>query len=127
MNHIGIVVKSIDQYVENSFYYKLEKYVFDSIQHSNLGLILTNDGEPNIELIEPIDENSTTFNFLKKTGGGYHHICYEFASLSSLDSFMNKHRIKKIFGPVKAILFDNKKVVFGITKNREILEFLIMN
>ena len=32
---------------------------------------------PNLELIEPINNKSTTYNYLKKTGGGYHHICFE--------------------------------------------------
>jgi len=125
MNHIGIVVKNIDRYMKASIYPPLSKYVFDPIQHSNIGLIRTGGQEPDIELIEPVGESATTFNFLKKTGGGYHHICYEIESEEELDRLLSNNQIKKIYGPVKAALFDSKKVTFGYTKNREIVEFLI--
>ncbi len=125
MNHIGIVVKNIDQYMKSSIYPALSKHVFDPIQSSNIGLIETGKQELDIELIEPVGESATTFNFLNKTGGGYHHICYEIGSEEELVQFLRNNKIKKIYGPVKAVLFDNKKVTFGYTRNREIVEFLI--
>ena len=126
MNHIGIVARDIDRYMKASFYPALSKHVFDPIQHSNIGLIEIAGQQPDIELIEPVGESATTFNFLKKTGGGYHHICYEIESEEVLDQFLRNNQIKKIYGPVKAILFDTKQVTFGYTRNREIVEFLIL-
>ena len=42
-----------------------------------MGLIKMGTNGTDIELIEPLNSKSTTYNYLKKTGGGYHHICYE--------------------------------------------------
>ena len=90
-----------------------------------MGLIETKGDEPNIELIEPINEQATTFNFLKNKGGGVHHFCYEIGNIDKLKIFLQSNNIKQFYGPVQARLFDDKAVVFGYTKNREIIEFII--
>ena len=127
INHIGIVVKNIEQYVNDSIYPKINKIVIDPIQHSKMGLIKIGNNSTDIELIEPLNSKSTTYNYLKKTGGGYHHICYETNNEKALYFFLKKQNIKIIYGPVEALLFNNNKVVFGYTKNREIVEFLILH
>ena len=78
-----------------------------------------------IELIEPQSETSATWNFLQKHGGGLHHICYEVTDLHTLDKVTREKRIKLFAGPMPAVLFGGRKVAFGITRNREIVEFLI--
>jgi hypothetical protein len=90
-----------------------------------MGLIETKGDEPNIELIEPINEQSTTFNFLTGKGGGIHHFCYEVDNIDKLNFFLQSNNIKQIYGPVQARLFDDKAVVFGYTKNKEVIEFII--
>ncbi len=124
VNHIGMVVKDIDRYIKNSWYEQAHKRVFDPIQRAHIALIEL-PGQPDIELIQPEDEQATTFNFLKKTGGGLHHICYEAPDQIVLEELMVRFHIKPIFGPVEAVLFENRKVLFGYNRNREIVEFLI--
>lgn len=127
INHIGIVVKSIDKYLKNSIYTEVSKMVFDSIQNANIVLIKTSDSEPDIELIEPTGKNATTYNFLVKRGGGIHHICYEIENEEVLNMLFSESNYKLIYGPAKAVLFDNKKVAFGFNRNKEIVEFLLLS
>jgi len=109
-------VKRIEQYVDDSIYPEINKIVIDPIQNSKLGLIIMSGNNPNLELIEPINNKSTTYNYLKKTGGGYHHICFEIETNNELENYFKRYKIKKIYGPVNAILFDNKPSGFWIYK-----------
>lgn len=127
MNHVGVVVGSIESYLKKSFFEKLIKKVYDPIQDADIALIQADEGSPLIELIQPASENSLTYSFLKERGGGFHHICFEAESLSFVESLINEKGMKKVFGPVPAVLFDQQRVVFVYTRNHELLEFLIMN
>ena len=122
LHHIGIVVSSIDSYIEDSFFRFDGKKIYDPIQLSNLCLLKTKN-DFFIELIEPLNEKATTYNFLKNNGGGYHHICYQIQE-KNLVSVLQKNKIKLFWGPKPAILFGNKNIVFGMSKYNEIIEFL---
>ena len=123
-HHIGFVVKNIDEYLLYSINSKIYKKTYDPIQHSNLALIYL--GKNNfIELIEPIDKRSTTYNFLKNRGGGFHHICYNIKDELSLKKITSSKKIKIFWGPKPAILFNNKNVLFGMSQNNEIIEFIL--
>lgn len=125
INHVGIVTKSIDQYLENSLYERIVADVFDPLQEARLALIETQPQDCFIELIEPQAETSATWNFLQKNGGGLHHICYEVADPEELEEVTKAKRIKLFAGPMPAVLFGGREVAFGINRNREIVEFLI--
>ena len=126
IHHFGIVINSVDKYLENSFFTAIEKRVYDPIQQSNLVLLKTNNNIY-LELIEPVSKKATTFNFLKERGGGYHHICFVVKDQNYLDQIISDKKIKIIWGPQPAILFDNKIIVFGYTQNKELVEFIINN
>lgn len=123
VHHIGLIVSSIDSYIEDSFFEINGRKIYDPIQSSNLCLLKTNN-DFFIELIEPLNEQATTFKFLKNNGGGYHHICYLIKE-KDLVSILQKNKIKLFWGPKPAILFGNKKVAFGMSKYNEIIEFLL--
>ena len=124
INHFGFVVKSIDEYVEHSKCELSSKVIFDPIQNSNLCLLKTTHKGMSIELIEPLNKKSTTHNFLKKNGNSFHHICYEIDDEASFNDYIKIHNLKRILGPVPAVLFDNKHVVFTYSKVQGIVEFL---
>lgn len=124
INHFGFVVKSIDEYVEQSKCEFSSKVIFDPIQNANLCLLKTTNEGISIELIEPLNKKSTTHNFLKKNGNSFHHICYEIEDEARFNDYIKIHNLKRIFGPVPAVLFDNKYVVFTYSKVQGIVEFL---
>lgn len=123
-HHIGIVVNSIEQYEKQMLPTKKIKEVVDEIQNSKLALY-ENFNDSFIELIEPLNENSTSFNSLKKFGNHFNHLCYKTDSFSELDKFMIQNKWLKVFGPVPAILFENKNVVFYINRSGQLLEFIL--
>jgi hypothetical protein len=123
-HHIGFVVSDIEKYQKNMLCQSKILDVFDKIQNARLALYLNFDNSF-IELIQPINEKSFTWNHLKKYGNSFHHLCYSI-SASELDEITSAQRMVKILGPVPAVLFSGKSVVFYYTRNKSIIEFLIV-
>ena len=63
---------------ENQFGFKAKSQVIDEPEQK-VKIIFIETGKtcPSIELIQPVSEDSSVYNFLKKTGGGLHHLSYE--------------------------------------------------
>ena len=125
MHHIGIVVKNIDSYLKYTQYNKLNDPIYDPIQNSNILILQTINDEPLIELIEPLNENSYTYGYLKKYGNGMHHICYIANSIIEVNEYILKFNFKKILGPIPAIVFNNDLVIFAYSRSHGIVEFLV--
>jgi len=78
-----------------------------------------------IELIQPMCDESFTWNFLQKNGEGFHHLCYE-ATLDEIMKYSVEKKLVKVLGPVPAVLFGNRDVMFYVDRNRMVVEFLIL-
>ena len=124
LHHIGYVVKDIAQYEKNLIFEKKIRELFDPVQNSNMALYL-NFTDSLIELIQPLNEESFTYNFLQKNGSSYHHLCYEISSESELKDLVNSQKLIKVKGPVPAILFDGRMVWFFYSRNKQIVEFVL--
>ena len=78
LHHIGIVVKNIQESLgELTKYLDFESTTVPSLvgsQKVNICFLKTNNVF--LELIEPAQENSPISNFVK-SGGGFHHLCFE--------------------------------------------------
>lgn len=123
-HHVGIIVKSIDHYEKNMMFEEKIAEVYDPIQKAKLALY-KNFSDSYLELIEPQSYDSPTFNSLQKFGEHLNHLCYISNSLEQLNEFAEKNNWLQIFGPVPALLFDNKNVIFYFTQNKQIVEFII--
>jgi hypothetical protein len=123
-HHIGFVVDNIAKYESNLLFKNKIAEVNDSIQNAKLALY-NNYGDSYIELIEPLNENSFTWNVLKKNGNQFHHLCYEIENQETLKNMQKQYRLIEILKPIPAVLFNNKLVTFQFTKNKQIVEFLI--
>jgi len=124
LHHIGYVVKDIAQYEKNLIFEKKIKELFDPVQNSNMALYL-NFTDSLIELIQPLNEESFTYNFLQKNGSSYHHLCYEISSESELKELVESQKLIKVKGPIPAILFDGRMVWFFYSRNKQIVEFVL--
>jgi methylmalonyl-CoA/ethylmalonyl-CoA epimerase len=125
-HHTGIVVSSIDEFEKNLLFEEKLYEVFDPIQHAQLALF-KNFGDSYIELIQPLDQNSITWNFLKKSGKyGIHHFCYEVPNYTVLEEVKKVFKLIPILGPIPALLFNDKQVVFFYSRNKTVVEFLIL-
>ena len=123
-NHIGFVVESIERYEKGLFFEEKIHEVIDPIQKAKISLY-TNYESSFIELIEPMNDSSFTWNALQKKGNHFHHICYEVESVDELIHLQKHKRWIEILKPVPALLFNNKQVTFFMDRNKQILEFLI--
>ena len=124
LHHIGYVVKDIVQYEKNLIFEKNIKELFDPVQNINMALYL-NFTDSLIELIQPLNEESFTYNFLQKNGSSYHHLCYEISSESELKELVESQKLIKVKGPIPAILFDGRMVWFFYSRNKQIVEFVL--
>lgn len=85
IDHIGIVVKSIDKGIElwERFfgYQQMTEPVVNTRQKVKV-VFLKKENSLDIKLVEPTDSSSPVFIFAKK-GGGLHHICFQCTELQS--------------------------------------------
>lgn len=123
VNHVGYVVKSIEAFKKTLPPMDLIKAVQDPIQRAKIELLGFARSSA-IELIEPLDSQSFTWNFLEKHGDGIHHVCYEGYSLQELEKIFLERRMIKLRGPMPAILF-GRDVIFAMTRSKSIVEFIL--
>ena len=124
LHHIGYVVKDIVQYEKSLIFEKKIKELFDPVQNSKMALY-ENYSDSFIELIQPLNEESFTYNFLQKNGSSYHHLCYEVSSGEEMMGIVGAQKLIMVKGPIPAILFDNREVWFYYSRNKQVVEFVI--
>ena len=124
LHHIGYVVKDIIQYEKSLIFEKKIKELFDPVQNSKMALY-ENYSDSFIELIQPLNEESFTYNFLQKNGSSYHHLCYEVSSRDEMMGIVGVQKLIMVKGPIPAILFDNREVWFYYSRNKQVVEFVI--
>ena len=124
LHHIGIIINDISKAI--TMYSKMGYIIdgnitIDDIQNNRIAFLCC-DFAPLIELIEPINENSSVYNFKE----GYHHICYEVDSREDIIQKFKAMKIGKIFtDPILAPALDNRRVVFACLQNKTFVEFIL--
>jgi len=97
--------------------------MYDHVQHVMLAMLISANGY-RIELIQPVDKKSPSFDFMKK-GGGFQHICYRVKNIKNTISQIKSKGYLLFRQPVEAPLFGRKKVAFLFSKNtNQIIELL---
>jgi methylmalonyl-CoA/ethylmalonyl-CoA epimerase len=123
--HIGYVVRDIELSLNawlSSGYAISIPATFDPIQNVNC-LLLSKEGEPNIELVSPGEKGEHPLKSRLNRGGGLDHLCFFTESLEE------SIRIEKTFGalvicePVYAITFDSR-VAFVLRRSGILIEYL---
>jgi len=128
LHHVGFVVSSIQDSAE-SFFQALGaswdgKIIFDPVQKVRVSFFQgKNTADPLIELVEPGEPESPVSRFLER-GGGLHHLCYEVANLDAHLVFCKSVGTLIIRQPVPAVAFDGRRIAWGISKKKLLLEFL---
>jgi methylmalonyl-CoA/ethylmalonyl-CoA epimerase len=128
LHHIGFVVSSIQECAE-SFAQSLGatwdgQIVFDPLQKVHVTFFQGhNPTDPLMELVEPGEPESPVSQFVKR-GGGLHHLCYEVKDLDAHLRFCKSVGTIIIRPPVPAVAFRGRRIAWGITKKRLLMEFL---
>lgn len=127
-HHIGFAVKSIkltSQYYLNSGYETTPK-IFDSVQQVFI-CFLSKNGNPTIELIEPISESSPVTETLKKNGVAPYHICYEVNNINEAIIKLQTQNFILVGNPVNAVALENRKICFLYNKDIGLVELVNSN
>jgi methylmalonyl-CoA/ethylmalonyl-CoA epimerase len=75
IDHIGIAVESLAQGVEFYEALGLELEGIEEVAEQGVKVGFLPVGDPRIELLEPISEESPIAKYLERRGPGLHHIC----------------------------------------------------
>jgi hypothetical protein len=126
LHHIGYVVNDIRKFESKMLFEKKINEVFDEKQQAILSLY-KNYSNSYIELIEPLNEKAFTWNQLQKKGDHFHHLCYVINSREELDTIIEQEKMIEIVKSLPAKLFEMKEVSFYLSRNKQIVEFLIEN
>lgn len=125
LHHIGYVVPDISKYEMNLIHESKCGDVVDPVQDARLTLY-EGFSEILLELIQPLSMHSFTWSFLQRNqGGAFHHLCYWVRDQDELQGYIHQYRLVHLVGPVPALLFDGREVIFFYTRNREVVEFII--
>lgn len=125
IHHLGIIVKDIDKNID--FYEKLgytcsSELIVDTIQKNNIIFLKSPDKMQELELIEPLNQDSSTYNFKPS----YHHICYDVSNIPDFQEYFNKLRIGKIFSKrIVAPALNGREIVFALLNNGLFVEFIL--
>lgn len=124
VNHFGLVVPSIERYLENSVWRAYKDVVHDPLQGARLCLVgLHAEMCPAIELVEPVDEDSPVWAAMKR-GTTWHHVCLEVPTKQRADELVHLYRFLTVTDWKPAVLFGGRSVRFAYSRNRELFEFL---
>ena len=84
IDHLGIAVRSI---ADSLGFYRdtlgLELKGTERVADQGVTVAILPVGESQIELLEPVSEDSAVARFIAKRGEGLHHICYEVDDLAA--------------------------------------------
>lgn len=87
-------------------------------------LLTGTPGQPQIELVEPVGENSPVWRFLQQQGGGLHHVCYEVADITGQLEYMQSIGATVLRRPRPATAFGNRLISWVMTPDKVLIEYL---
>jgi methylmalonyl-CoA/ethylmalonyl-CoA epimerase len=114
VDHLGIVVKSIEQgieYWEKVFGYKqMTKMVINTRQKVKV-VFLSKENSLLIKLIESTDETSPVYKFAMK-GGGLHHLAFRCKEITEEMTRLKSLGLRVITNPQPGEAFENNQIAF---------------
>ena len=126
IHHVGYAVKNLKEarkrFKELGF--EEEARIFEDNLRKVMIQFMRN-GKYRIELIAPMDGNSSPIDdILKKTGPTPYHICYEVEDLESSIREFRKKGYLLLHPPAEAVALDRRKVAFLYNLHIGIVEFV---
>lgn len=126
-HHTGMAVYSIEKtaafYTDKNLGYTRSQTVYDPVQNVNI-CWLTKEGEPTIELLEPVDEKSPVVKTLDKNGVSPYHICYVVDDIEAAVKELRLQKFVALGRPVEAVAFRGSKVCFLYSKAAGLIELV---
>ncbi len=96
----------------------------DPHQKVKVTFLVTRPGDAQIELVEPLGEDSPVAAFLQKKGGGLHHLCYEVPDLEAGIAEMKSRGALLARPPKPAVAFRGRRIAWVLTREKLLMELL---
>jgi len=112
IDHVAIAVDDFDLMVDfyrNRLQMKLTK--IEEVKDQGIKAAFFEIGSVKIELIAPLNENSTVAKFIQKKGPGFHHIAYKVDDIEKSIIALKEQGLKMI-NEIPQIGANNKKIAF---------------
>jgi len=110
IDHIGIVVQSIEQgaeaWVRFFAYERVTEVVENKKQKVNV-VFMEKPGSVTVKLLEPTDPSSPVYSFSRR-GGGLHHICFRGGCLTEDLKTLVKNGARVLVPPEAGEAFENE-------------------
>jgi methylmalonyl-CoA/ethylmalonyl-CoA epimerase len=127
LHHMGFVVADIATAMPafvRSMAAEWDGQIFeDPLQKAKVAFMTTRPGDAQIELVQPVGENSPVQRFLLQ-GGGMHHLCYEVASLEAELTSFRSRGAAIASRPKPAVAFGGRRIAWVITSEKFLVELL---
>lgn len=124
IHHIGYAVKNIDKALKefkNLGFDKVSNIFLDKERKVKICFIQNKNTK--IELIEPVDADSSATRFLKN-GPGPYHLCYQLNDRENFEDFLKKGYVI-VQPPSSAVALDGKEIVFLYRNNIGLVELIL--
>ena len=118
-HHIGYAVNNITETAAlySAAGFNASEVMVDLIQQTRICFI-SKEGNPCIELVEPLNEGASVYKILKTGRGGAmpYHICYEADDIEGAFDSLVRLRYTPLFRPVEAVAMNNRKICYFYRK-----------
>jgi methylmalonyl-CoA/ethylmalonyl-CoA epimerase len=127
-HHVGYAVKDIRSYLDEFLVpmfspVSVTEPVSDPVQQVTV-CFAEMPGGTVIELVEPLGDKNPVRSIIGSSRGGVYHLCYEVDDLDrELERFRGKGCLP-LGKPVPATAFDGRRIVFLLTPERDLIEFV---
>lgn len=128
INHIGMAVPSIAQFLEANqlLYGDFTKGPLIVNEVQDVREMFVTDGKTVIELLEPISEKSPLTAFLRRNrGGGLIHVAFDVEDLDVALDRAQRAGAHVVVEPVPDVAFDQRRIAFVVLKG-QLSEFIEM-
>lgn len=112
-HHVGVITGNLEASISlyASLGYAASIIYVDPEQKARIVLMQREQG-PIIELIMPDSSESPAASWIQRIRAGPYHTCYEVDDLEAVMAFLRCQRLFPVLGPIPAIAFDMRRVVF---------------
>jgi len=124
LHHIGHVVENIGEELDRyqTMGFTVDRKVYRDEAHGVSVGKITMPGNIYIELLTPLSDASPIASFAK-SGGGYHHICFEADDMDAATQEFIAHGAFYLSHPLPSV-WDDRHVCFLGTPHKDIIELI---